>query len=159
MKKLICLILMIAGITAVTLAPTASATAIEEGSVTGIGSGSFPAGANLGVVNLRGFDMAAGLFTEPDGSAAGVFHLVLEGRTILGQARRITLEGNVMQGTASQAGTSNFSGLASVDFGDGAAAVSGVPFNVETSAGSMLLTIQSTSLPAGTLNSGGLTIE
>src|SRR5687767_383039 len=126
MKKLICLIFMMAGMTAVALAPAASAASDDGGSITGTGSGSFPAEASLGAVNLRGFDLAAGLFTEQDGSAAGVFHLVLEGRTILGQARSITLEGNVMQGTASEAGTGSFSGLASVDFGDGAPAVSGV---------------------------------
>ena len=150
---------MIAAMTAVTLAPAASAATDDGSSISGTGRGSFPGGATLGAVDLRGFDMAAGLFTEQDGSAAGVFHLVLEGSTTLGQMRRITLEGNVKQGTASPAVGGSFSGLASIDFGDDAPTVSGVPFNVETSAGSMVFTIQSTALPAATLNTGGLTIE
>jgi hypothetical protein len=158
MKRSICLIFMIVGIAAVAFAPAASTAASAGGSVTGIGSGSFPGGADFAGTNLRSFEMATGVFTEPDGSAAGVFHTVLTGRTILGQAKSITVEGNVTQGTVSP-GSGSFSGLASVDFGDGAPAVPGVPFNVETSAGSMVLTIQSTRLPAAALSGGSLTIE
>lgn len=159
MKRSICLIFMIVGIAAVAFAPLASTAASTGGAVTGIGSGSFPNGANFAGTNLSGFEMATGVFTEPDGSAAGVFHTVLTGRTILGQAKSITVEGNVTQGTVSPGSGSSFSGLASVDFGDGAPAVPGIPFNVETSAGSMVLTIQSTRLPAAALSDGSLTIE
>ena len=157
MKKLICLIVTIVGIAAVAYAPETSAAASTEGTVTGIGTGSFPGRTSLSGVNLTGFEIATGVITESDGSASGVFHAVLSGRTLLGTARNITLEGNVLQGTATQ-GTSSFSGLASLDLGNGLPAVPGVPFNVETQGGSMVLTIQSTVLPSTAFSQGGLDI-
>ena len=157
MKKFICLIVTIIGIAAVASAPVASTAASPEGSVTGIGTGSFPGRASFAGLNLTSFDIATGVITETDGSATGVFHAVLAGRTLLGTARVITLEGNVLQGTAA-AGSSTFSGLARLELGDGVPAISGVPFNVETHDGSMVLTIQSTVLPSAPFSQGGLDI-
>ena len=157
MKRIICLVLMIVGIAMVAYTPTSTA-ASDEGAVTGIGTGSFPSGANFAGVGLSSFEIAAGVLTEADGSASGVFHAVLTGRTLLGGARNITLEGNVTQGTATL-GSGNFSGLASLDLGDGVPAVSGVPFHVETQGGALALTIQSTALPSAGFTQGGLDIE
>ena len=157
MKRLICLILTIVGIAAVASAPATSTAASTEATVTGIGAGSFPGGASFAGVNLSSFEIATGVITEADGSAGGVFHAVLAGRTLLGTARNITLEGNVTQGTATP-DSSSFSGLASLDLGDGVPAISGVPFNVETQGGSMVLTIQSTVLPSAAFSDGGVDI-
>lgn len=157
MKRLICLILTIAGIAAVVFAPAASKAASTGGTVTGIGSGSFPARTNFSGINLTGFQIATGVITESDGTATGVFHAVLAGRTLLGTARSITLEGNVLQGIATP-GTSSFSGLASLDLGNGLPAVPGIPFNVEAQGGSMVLTIQSSALPSTAFSQGGLDI-
>ena len=157
MKKFICLIFTIVGITTAAVAPPASTAASSEGSVTGIGTGSFPGGASFAGLNLSRFEIAAGIFTEAEGSAAGVFHAVLTGPSVLGAAQDITLDGNVTQGSAT-AGSSSFSGLATLNLSNGVA-VSGVPFNVEASGGSMVLTIESTVLPAGTFGEGGLHIE
>jgi hypothetical protein len=157
MKKYICLILTIAGIAVGVTAPATSTAASTEGTVTGIGGGSFPGGSSFAGVNLSGFEIATGVITETDGSATGVFHADLAGRTVLGAARNITLEGIVTQGTATP-GASSFSGLASLDLGNGLPAVSGVPFNVETRAGSMVLTIQATVLPSAPFSQGGMDI-
>ena len=159
MKKLICLTFMIAGLATVAMVPRASTASANEGSVTGIGSGSFPEGATLGPVEVTGFELATGLFTEADGSASGVFHVVLNGRTIVGGERRITIEGNVTQGTVLPSGASSFGGVATMDFGDGAPAISGVPFSADVSAGGIVLTVQSTTLPHADLVGEGLTIE
>jgi hypothetical protein len=114
----------------------------------------------LGAINLNGLDLGTGVFIESNGSASGVFHAVLTGQSVLGQAQSITVEGNVTQGTfgidASQA---DFSGLATIDLGDGTAPLVSVPFTVSTTAGSMVLAIESTTLPAVGLTSGALTIE
>jgi hypothetical protein len=158
MKKLICLIFTIIAMAAVITAPAASTAASSEGSVTGIGTGSFAGRPSFAGVNLSRFEIATGIFTEADGSAAGVFHAVLTGRSVLGAAQNITLEGNVTQGFTT-AGSGGLSGLATLDLGNGIPAASGVPFIVQTNGGSMVLTIGSTVLPAATFSEGGLNTE
>jgi len=157
MKRLICLIFTMAGIAAVVFAPATSTAASTEGTVTGIGSGSFPGRTSFAGVDLSGFEVATGVITESDGTASGAFHAVLAGRTLLGTAQNIAVEGKVLQGTAGP-GTSSFSGLATVDLGNGLPASPGVPFNVETQGGSIVLTIQSTALPSAAFSEGGVTL-
>jgi hypothetical protein len=114
----------------------------------------------LGAVTLDGLELGTGIFIESNGSATGVFHAVLVGHSLLGQPQNITVEGNVNQGTMAANGLSaDFSGVATVDFGDGSAPLPGVPFSVSTSAGNVVLAIQSTTLPAAGLTSGAVTIE
>ena len=159
MKKVICLIFMIVFSVSIVTAPAATTAASTDGSsITGIGSGSFPPGANIAGINLTTFDVATGVFTEGDGSAEGVFYADLSGRTALGSVRLITLEGDVTRGTAA-AGSSSFSGLGSLSLGDGIPPVPGVPFTVETNGSSMVLTIQSSSLPSTAFSEGALDIK
>ena len=155
MKRIICLIVTIIAVATMAFAPEHSQAASIESSVTGVGAGTFPSRSNFAGIILSRFDIATGVITDADGSAVGVFHAVLAGRSLLGSARNITLEGNVTQGT----GSGGFSGLASLDLGDGVPAVSGIPFNVEIRDGSMILTIQSTLLPAARFDQGGVDIE
>ena len=157
MKRLICLILTIAGLTTAMSSPATTLAASTDGTVTGVAAGSFPVRSSFGGIDLTGFEIATGVITETDGSATGVFHAVLAGRSLLGSARNITLEGNVTQGSATE-GSGIFSGLASLDLGNGLPAVPGVPFNVETRDGSMVLTIQSTVLPSVAFDQGGVDI-
>ena len=157
MKRLICLIFTIAGITAAVSAPATSATASDDGSVTGVGVGSFAGRASFAGINLTTFEIATGVITETDGSAKGVFHAVLGGRSLLGTVRIITLDGDVLQGSTAP-GSSSFSGLASLNLGNGLPALPGVPFNVETRDGTMVLTIQSTVLPSAQFSQGTLDI-
>ena len=53
----------------------------------------------------------------------------------------------------------HFSRPATIELGDGTAPLASVPFRVSTTAGSMVLAIESTTLPAVGLTSGALTIE
>lgn len=160
MKQLICSVLFV--LASVAFAPTAVpvTAATDSGSVTGTAQGLFGTGAALGAINLNGVELGTGVFIESNGSASGVFHAVLTGQSMLGQAQSITVEGNVTQGTFGIDGSqANFSGLATIDLGDGTAPLASVPFTVSTTAGSMVMTIQATTLPAVGLTSGALTIE
>lgn len=160
MKQLISVVLIVLALVAFAPARVSVVAATESGSVTGTGQGLFDAGAALGVINLDGLELGTGVFIEPNGSASGVFHAVLVGRSLLGQAQRVTVEGNVNQGTLAVDGSSaDFSGIATVDLGDGTAPLPGVPFSVRTTAGNLVLAIESTTLPAVGLTSGALTIE
>jgi hypothetical protein len=158
MTKLIYLIFTIAAMTAIATAPAGSTAASSEGSITGMGTGTFPRGASFSGVNLSGFEIATGVLTEGDGTAQGVLHAILTGRTFLGSTRMITLEGNVTRGSVA-GGSGSFSGVCSLSFGDGIPAVSGVPFSVQTNGSSMILTIQSTVLPTSAFSQGGLDVE
>jgi hypothetical protein len=160
MKQLISVILIVLASVAFAPAPVPVVAATESGSVTGSGQGLFDAGAALGAINLDGLELGTGVFIEPNGSATGVFHAVLVGRSLLGQPQNITVEGNVNQGTMGPDGLrADFSGIATVDLGDGTAPLPGVPFSVSTTAGNVVLAIESTTLPAAGLTSGAVTIE
>jgi hypothetical protein len=160
MKQLIIVVLIVLASCAFAPAPVRVVAATESGSVTGTGGALFDAGAALGAINLDGLELGTGVFIEPNGSATGVFHAVLAGRSLLGQAQRVTLEGTVNQGTISSDGLrADFSGIATVDLGDGTAPLSAVPFSVSTTAGNVVLAIESTTLPAAGLTSGAVTIE
>ena len=158
MKKLICLIFTIVAMAAVATAPAASTAASPEGSVTGVGTGSFTRGANLLGLNLTSFEIATGVLMEADGTAQGVFHAVLAGRGLLGSTRIMILEGIVTNGSAGP-DESSFSGVGSLSLGDGIPALSGVPFSVETNGKSMILTVQSSELPSAAFSGGGLATE
>ena len=157
MKKLTCIIFIVLGLVAVSFAPTTTTASTETGTVTGAAQGIFPAGAALGAVTLESLDLGTGVFIESDGSATGVFHSVLAGRSLLGP-RQITVEGNVSQGAVTSDGRGNFSGIATIDLGDGTS-LPGTAFTVTLSADSVVLTIGSTTLPAAGLSSGAVTIE
>jgi hypothetical protein len=98
------------------------------------------------------------VFIEPDGSAFGVYNAVLTGETLLGQ-RQITIDGNVLRGDVAPDGRVYFSGIATVNLGDGTPSLSGVPFSVSTANNSVRLTLGSTTLPAIQVNSGDITIN
>jgi len=151
---------IILGMVAVLFAPTPTTTAAgESGTVTGAARAAFAGGAALGSVTLSGLDFGTGMFIEPDGTGTGVFSAVLTGRSPLGQERQITLDGEVLRGALTPDGNALFSGAATVNFGDGTPALSGVPFNVTTTANSVRLALDSTMLPAAQLSNGALEIQ
>jgi hypothetical protein len=139
--------------------PTPTTAATEGGTVTGTSQGIFPAGTALGAVTLDTLQLGTGVIIDPDNSAVGCFHVVLTGRSPLGQPQEITVEGNVTQGTVDENGTASFSGIATLDFGDGAPLHVGVPFSVTTTSGSLVLAVESTTLPPAGLTGGSVTIE
>ncbi len=159
MKKLICVTLIVLGMVAFVFAPTPTTAATEGGTVTGTAQGAFPAGTALGPVALDGLQLGTGVIVDPNNSAVGCFHVVLTGRSLLGQPQEITVEGKVSQGAVSENGTANFSGIATLDFGDGAPLRTGVPFSVTTTTSSLVLAVESTTLPAASLTGGSVTIE
>ena len=130
----------------------------DERSVTGAARGLFGAGAALGAVALQGVELGTGVFIEADGSASGTFHAVLQGSS-LGVPRQITVEGKVSEGSVGSDGRATFSGTASLDLGDGVPALPGVAFRVNAGSDGLVLTIDSTTLPAAGLTSGAVTIE
>ena len=160
MKRITCTMFIMLGMVAVLFAPTPTTTAAgESGTVTGAARATFAAGAALGSVTLSGLDFGAGMFIEPDGSGTGVFSAVLNGRSPLGQARQITIDGEVLRGALTPDGNALFSGTATVNFGNGTPALSGVPFNVTTTANSVRLALDSTMLPAAQLVDGTINIQ
>ena len=141
---------------AITTAPVIADS--DERSVTGAARGLFGAGAALGAVALQGVELGTGVFIEADGSASGTFHAVLQGSS-LGVPRQITVEGKVSEGSVGSDGRASFSGTASLDLGDGVPALPGVAFRVNAGSDGLVLTIDSTTLPAAGLTSGAVTVE
>lgn len=155
MKKLVYANLLVLAIAA--LVTTSAATVVTEGStVTGTAQGIFPAGSTLGGVTTDSLQLATGVIIDPSSSAAGHFHALLKGNTLLGTPQEITVEGKVMQGSRDETGAIRFTGIATL--GDGAALRTGVPFSVAIKPGSLTLTIGETSLPA-TLIEGSMSLE
>jgi hypothetical protein len=154
MKRLTCVFaIVLAAITTTSVIADSDAR-----SVTGAGKGLFGDGAALGAVALQGVELGTGVFIEADGSASGTFHATLQGSS-LGVAREITVEGKVSEGSVGADGRATFSGTASLDLGDGAPSLPGVLFSVNAGLDGLVLTIDSTTLPAAGLTSGAVTIE
>ena len=156
MKQLTCVIFTVLGLFTLTSTP-ASADA-EVGSVTGAGPGLFQAGAALGAVNLDGMNVGIGVFIDPSGSATGVFYALLVGHSFLGQSQ-ITVEGAVSGGGLGPFGQANFSGVATVDFGNGTPPLPGVPFTVTVTSGNLVLGLGSTILSPAAMSPDSITIE
>jgi hypothetical protein len=157
MKKLTCTMLLVLGMVAIAFPLTSSTAAAEDSSVTGAAQGVFPAGTAFEAVTLESLNLGTGVFIESDGSATGVFHSVLAGHSVLGP-RQITVEGNVSQGAVTSDGRGSFSGIATVDLGDGTS-LPGIPFTVTLGTDSVALTVGPSVLPAASLTSGAVTIE
>jgi hypothetical protein len=62
-------------------------------------------------------------------------------------------------GALAPGGRANFSGVATVDFGDGTPPLPDVSFSVMATSGSLVLSLDSTTLPAAGLTGGGMTID
>jgi hypothetical protein len=120
--------------------------------------GSFPADAAFNGIRLSGLELGQGIFIASDGMAQGAFHVVLLGKSFLGQPQEIVVDGKVSGGNVVYGGGCSFNGIATVDLGDGTSLPS-VPFTATVSADSLLLTVGSTALPAATLTGGSVTIK
>ena len=154
MKRPTCLMIIILGLIALPAIPNAD---LEIGSIAGTGEGLFESGAALGDVSLEGVELAIGVFIDPDGAAAGVFHAVLAGRSPLGDSQ-ITVEGDVGAGSFGMLGEVSFSGVATVELSDGTPPLPGIPFSVTiTTGGSVVLALDSTALPPAAI--GGITVN
>ena len=159
MKKTIYLMFIILGLVAVLSAPTLTTAAGDSGTVAGAARATFADGAALGSVALSSLDLGAGVFIEPDGSSTGVFTAVLTGRTLLGQAQQITIDGQVLRGALGPDGQAYFSGTATVNFGDGRPSLSAIPFSVSAGTNTVRLAFDSTMLPAARVATGNIVIN
>jgi hypothetical protein len=157
MKRLICLCVIVLG--AVPLAPTQVIAEAEPSSVTGAAEGLFGAGAAMAGVKLDGLQLGTGVFINANGVAAGAFHAVLLGISLLGQPQEIAVDGKVSAGAVAADGSASFSGSAIVNMGDGSVPLPGVPFRVIASTGILHLILDATNLSPATLTAGSITIE
>jgi|SRR5687767_2932020 len=155
MKRLTCVIAIILGLAITTASVIADS---DEHSVTAAMQGAFNDGAEFGPVALQGIEVGTGVFIEADGSASGTFHAVLQG-SAFGSPREITVEGKVSAGSIGPDGRATFSGIASLDLGDGTPPLPSVVFNVIAGTDGVVLAIESTTLPAAGLTSGAVSIE
>jgi hypothetical protein len=158
MKQFSCVVFVVLLLLGSSAMPNSSIGAGAGGTVTGVVQGTFALGASFASISLNGIEVGTGVFVEPDGTATGTFSAVLLGRSVLGQQQQITIDGRVLQGAIASGGSSRLSGIASIDLGDGMPSLTGVPFSVETTADSLVVTINSTTLPT-TLTGGSITIE
>lgn len=140
----------------------ASVAAQAETSVTGAGAGVFPQGASYLGVPLNSLTLGTGLSVAGTW-ALGQFQTTLVG-VVLGAIREIVVEGHATGSVPSGPGTAVFSGTCTVDPGNGAPPLSGVPFTAAVAAspdgtGTLALTLGGTNLPAAAVNEGYLTIR
>ena len=136
-----------------------SVAAQDAAGVSGAAEATLPEGATFNGIPLRGLTLGQGLFIASDGSATGQFQAVLLGTSLLGAAQNITVEGEVSGGSVGADGSATFSGTATVDMGDGTLPLSGVPFTVTASAGSLGLILNAVALPTATLTAGSITVK
>ena len=132
--------------------------------VTGAGGGVFPAGAAFNGVSLSSLSFGIGVALPGDGTANGAFETTLAGTSATGIARSIVVVGDPTSGSGQVGGPATFSGLCSVDPGDGAPALKGVPFTVTMATlpdgkWGLTLTLGATRLPAAPVNTGSVTVK
>ena len=158
MKRLAFLLTAILVMTSVVPAPPVVAQNSETG-VTGAGAGIFPGGATFNGIPLNGLNFGKGIFISGDGSATGEFQTTLLGTSLLGQPQNIAVEGKVSNGSVAYDGSVTFSGLSTVNMGDGTLPLTGVPFTVTATTGGLLLILNGTTLPTATVSAGSITIK
>ena len=158
MKKLISVILVSLGLMAMASIPNSTIAAGESGTVTAAARGSFAREAAFHSVALTAIDLGTGVFIEPDGSATGPFNAVLIGNSLLGQ-QKITIDGKALRGAIAPDGRAYFSGVATMDLGNGTPPISDVPFSVTTSAEGLSLSVESTALPSVLVAAGAISVE
>ena len=156
MTRLGFLMTVILGLASLTAPAPASA---QDAGVTGAAEATLPDGATFNGVPLKGLTLGQGMFIAQDGSAAGQFQAVLLGTSLLGTPQNVTVEGEVRGGSVAADGSATFSGTATVDMGDGTLPLSGVPFTVTASAGSLGLILNAVALPTATVSAGSITVK
>jgi len=141
-----------------------SALAQSQTTVTAAGDGLFPSGASFNGVSLSALSFGMGTVNLTDGTATGAFESTLTGTDTTGVARNIVVVGTPTSGSGQSGGPATYSGLCSVNPGDGTPSLTGVPFTVTVATLSngkwgLTLTLGTTNLPAAALNTGSVTIK
>jgi len=160
MKRLVILLAAILAVTTAVPSQPVQPVAGQGGAavVTGAGAGLFSDGAVFGGISLRSLRFGQGVLMPSDGSASGQFQATLLGTSALGQPREIAVEGEASSGYIQADGGPTFSGLCTLDMGDGTPYLPGVPFTVTAKAGAVVLTLAGTVLTAK-VTAGGVTVN
>lgn len=132
--------------------------------VTGAGGGVFPAGAAFNGVSLSSLSFGMGVVLPGDGTANGAFETTLAGTSATGIARSIVVVGDPTSGSGKLGGPATYSGLCSVNPGDGTPTLNAVPFTVTMATlpdgkWGLTLTLGTTRLPAAAVNTGSVTVK
>ena len=127
--------------------------------VTGAGAGVFPAGSSFNGISLSGLRFGKGVGVPGDSSTTGDFQALLLGTSLLGQPQNINVVGRASSGSVNPDGTATFSGLSTVDMGNGTPPLTGVPFSVTATTQGLQLILGNTPLPMATLTAGSITIQ
>jgi hypothetical protein len=141
----------------IVLAPGQSPNALA-----GAGSGEFPTGTFFNGVPLTGLRFGTGVDIPGNGLADGTHETTLLGVSALGEPQTITVEVGVTSGYVTVSGNIYVSGVSSVDMGDGTSPLTGVPFSLVATTdaqgqGVLAMTLDTMSLPAATVDQGGIT--
>ena len=141
-----------------------SMPAQSQMAVTGAGGGVFPAGAVFNGISLSTLSFGVGVELPGDGTANGASEITLVGTSATGIARSIVIVGDPTSGSGQVGGPVTYSGLCSVDPGDGTPALNGVPFTVTMATlpngnWGLTLTLGATRLPAAPVNTGSVTVK
>jgi hypothetical protein len=153
MKKLLLVLGLVSAL--LVFGTGSSVSAVGDTQLAGAASGTFPSGAAFAGIPLSGSTLGLGVIVDSAGGAVGDFAIVLEGTSLLGEPQSITLEGKPTAGLADASGSTSFSGVGTLDMGDGSVPVS-VPFSATVTGGALELTIGTTALPTQTLSAGSI---
>ncbi len=126
---------------------------------TGAGAGVYPAGTSFNGIPISGLQFGIGVDLPVGRPSVGQFQSILLGLSALGKEQLIAIDGEVTGGSVKADGSSTFSGVCSVDMGDGTLPLKDVPFTVTATTGSLLLVIGATNLPAASVSAGSITIR
>lgn len=142
----------------------AAARAQSARSAGGAGRAVFPAGASWKGVPLSALRFGTGVTFAGPGAATGALQVTMLSTPVAGVTRLIRLTGDVTAGTSTAAGPATFSGLGTLDPGDGTAALLSVPFTLTVTvapggASSLALTLDGQVLPAAPVIAGNVLIH
>ena len=133
-------------------------------SVGGAGRAALPAGAAWKGVPLSGLRFGTGVTFGGPGVAKGALQTTLLSIPVGGATRQIKVTGEVTAGSSPAGGPATFSGLGTVDPGDGTAALLSVPFSLTVAAATgggatLTLTLDGQTLPAAVLTAGNVVVN
>jgi hypothetical protein len=145
------------------LAAPIPVTADGQALATGGAGATYPPGTFFAGVTVNGLHSGFAVEINPDGSALGQFSAVLLGISA-GTERDIKIVGAATGGSPSGGNGAVFSGMATIDMGDGLPPIEGVPFTATVTAnadgeGTIALVTGLASLPTATLDAGSITID
>jgi hypothetical protein len=139
-------------------------SASAETIVSGAGGGAFPPDTSFNGIPINALQFGYGLQIEETGSAIGQFCTVLLGAAVGDIRQRIIIDGVVSSGSRTAANAATYSGIVTVNLGDGTPPAAGVPFTatIVTDAndqGTLALIIGETTLPTAGVNEGSQTVK